>query len=324
MRTLRVLLCVVVALFGLGLGASGLAGAEAQRETVALATTPGIPSMVALAMETMVNDLLTGVKASTEIADSEQEVLRMVADGRAHFGLVTISEIARTFPTAAERDRSGLSFVMGGHAAMVAHVFVRNDLPSPAMGGLRGRRVALPEPASAGEALARALLEAHGLTDREIKPVYARVEEQVKAFEVGFVDAVILAVPVPSPVVSSPAPMKLAASGKAQLLSLDPGVIESLLEKYPAYSRHRIEASTYPRQADEVLTVARKNALVARKALDPTLVYRLVKTVLEHPAEFMKRCPLAVAYTPRNILPGTPLLPLNPGAERYYRERGIR
>ena len=324
MHTLRVLLGLFVGLVGAALAVSGLAGAEGQRQTVTFATTRGVSSMVALAMETMVNDLLSGVTASTEIADSERDVFRLVLDGRAQFGLVTIPEIAQRFPTVDERDRSGLSFVMGGHAATVAHLFVRDDLPNLTIDSLRGRRVALPEPGSAGEALARELLEAHGLNDRDIKPVFARVEEQVKAFEMGFVDAVILVVPVPSPVVSSPAPTKLAATGKARLLSLDPGAVERLLQSSPGYSRHRIEAGPYPVQGGEVLSVARKNAVVVRKDLNPILVYSFVKTIIEHPAKFAKVCPLAMAYTPRNILPGTPLLPLHPAAERYYREKGIQ
>jgi TRAP transporter TAXI family solute receptor len=323
MYALRIIFAVVIALLGGGLAVSGLVGAEGQTQTTTLATAPGVSLMVARAMEAMVNDLLPGVTASTEIADSERDVLRLVRDGRAQFGLATIPEIARTFPTADERARSGLSFVMGGHAATVAHVFVRDDLPSLTIGGLRGRRVALPEPGSAGEALAHALLETLGLTDRDIKPVFARVEEQVKAFEVGFVDAVILVVPVPSPVVSSPAPTKLAAMGKARLLTLDSGAVERLLQSHPGYSRHAIEAGTYQGQAGEVLSVARKNSVIARKDLDPALVYRFVKTILEYPAKFAKVCPLAMAYTPRSILPGTPLLPLHPGAERYYREQGI-
>lgn len=311
-----------IATAGLLLAAS-LAPAQGRRAAVVFATAPGTSAMVALAMETLVNDLLPDFAASTTVADSEGDVLAHVRQGRAHFGLVTIPELARRFPSVDDRDRSGLSFVMGGHAATVAHVFVRDDLPSPTLKGLRGRRVAVPEPGSPGEALARALLEAHGLTDRDIKPVFSRVEEQVRAFETGFVDAVILVVPVPSPVVASPAPTKLAATGKARLLSLEPDALERLIQRDPASSRHRIEAGTYPGQAEAALTVARKNAIVARKDLDPVMVYRFVKTILEHPAKFAQVCPLAMAYTPRNILPETPLLPLHPGAERYFREVGI-
>jgi len=322
MRTPRIILAIVT---GLGLAATALSleGAGGDGTTLTLATGPGISTMVGLAMQSMVNDFVPGVRASTEAADSEEQVLQRVGSGRATLGLATIPEIARALPTAEARDRSGLAFVMGGHAAIVAHVFVRDDLPTPALAGLQGRRVALPEPGTPAEALVRAVLEAHGLAGRAIKPVYARVEEKVKAFETGFVDAVILAVPIPSPVVSSPAPTALAGSGKARLVSLEARAVASLLEKLPGYSRHTIPSGTYRGQAASVATVASKNAIVARTNADPGLVYRFAKTILENPGEFAKRCPLAVAYTPHNVLPESPLLPLHSGAERYYRDRGI-
>ncbi len=322
MRTLRTILTLVTVLV-LAATAPSVDRARGQGTTLTLATGPGISTMVGFAMQSMVNDFVSGVRASTETADSEQQVLGWVSSGRVTLGLATIPEIARAFPTPEERHRSGLSFVMGGHAAMVAHVFVRHDLPTPGIAGLQGRRVALPEPGTPSEALARAVLEVHGLTGRAIKPVFARVEEQVKAFEAGFVDAVILAVSIPSPVVPSPAPTALAAGGKARLVSLDPGAVASLLEKFPGYSRHRIQPGTYAGQAGLVLTVASKNAIVARNDVDLALVYRFAKVILENPGEFAKRCPLAVAYTPHNILPESPVLPLHPGADRYYREQGL-
>lgn len=323
MRTLRILL-VMVSVLGLAVTAPTADRPGGQGTTLTFATSPGMSLMVASAMQSMVNDLAAGMSASTEVADTEREVLRLVREGRASLGLATIQEIAQAFPDREARERSGMTFVIGGHAATVVHVFVRADLPQPTVAGLEGRRVALPEPGSAGEALARALLEAHGLGDRRIKPVFARVEEQVAAFEAGFVDAAILVVPVPSPVVPSPAPTRLAASSRARLLSLAPAVIEALLGRHPGLSRHAIDAGTYARQPDAIATVARKNAIVARKDLDPEVVYRFVKTILENPGEFAKRCPLAVAYTPKNVLPGSALLPVHAGAERYFREQGLR
>ena len=314
---------VVVLLLGTGLLIFGLARGKGRIETITLATPQGIPFMVTLAMEKMVNDLLPGVKASTQIADSEQGVLKLVSSGRSHFGLVTIPEIARTFPEADQRNRSGLSFVMGGHVAMVAHLFVRRDVPINTISDLTGRRVGLPEPGSEGEAMAKAILVTYGLNYKDIKPIFMRVEEQVKAFEVGFVDAVILTVPVPSPVVSSPAAVKLANTAKARLLSLDLGVIERLLQSYPAYSQQTIEAGTYPGQAAGVLSVAVKSAIVAQKELSPDLVYLFLKTITENPEDFKRACPLAPAYLGKNALPGTALLSLHLGAERYYREKGI-
>jgi TRAP transporter TAXI family solute receptor len=287
-----------------------------------LATTKGIPYMVGLGMESVANQFVKEFKVETQTAEAEQEVLERLIDGRAQLGLLIMAEIVRQLPIPEARAKAGLQLVMGGHAATVLHVFVRKGLPITSIQDLRGRRVALPEPGSPAEGFARTVLNAIGLGQENIKPAFMRVEEQVKAFEVGFVDAVLMVVPVPSPMMSSPWPGKLATK-KARLLSLGEAEVKKILDNDPSYSRHLIEAGTYPGQTQQVITLARKNALIASPGLSPDVVYQFVKAILDHSADFQKVCPLGVAYTGKNVLPGTSLLPLHPGAERYFREKGI-
>ena len=64
MRARWIILGVVIALLGTALLIFGL-GTGKRLEKITLATSQGIPLMVTLAMEKMVNDLLPGVKAST-------------------------------------------------------------------------------------------------------------------------------------------------------------------------------------------------------------------------------------------------------------------
>ena len=314
---------VWIALFGLGLLIIVSPGtAASSTHPLILATTKGIPYMVGLGMESVANQFVKEFKVETQTAEAEQEVLQRLVEGRAQLGLATMAEIARQLPTPEARAKAGLRFVMGGHAAVVLHVFVRKGLPISSIQDLRGRRIALPEPGSPTEGLARAVLDVIGLGQENIKPAFMRVEEQVKAFEVGFVDAVLMVVPVPSPMVSSPWPAKLATK-KARLLSLSDSETAKILDKFPIYSRQLIEAGTYPGQTQPVITLARKNALLAGRDVNEEVVYQFVKAILEHPTDFQKVCPLGIAYTGKNVLPGTSLLPLHPGAERFYREKGI-
>lgn len=140
MRRLMVALAILTIA---GAGGVARAGGGDRLPTLALAADQGIATMVALAMESMVNDLVPGARARTDSVNSEATVLQRVSEGRATLGIVTIPEIARVFPTSEARAGARLSFVMGGHAATVVHVFLREDLPSPTLEGLRGRRKGL-------------------------------------------------------------------------------------------------------------------------------------------------------------------------------------
>lgn len=307
-----------------------LAGAEAigaeAKPRMRIATGTGVPRMVGLGMESVFNRFGPGLKAESADYPDEGEIVHLVRQRKAELGIVPIPEIQRALPSPKEREDSGLRFVMGGHAAIVLHVFLSADaavLPGMSLASLRGKRVAVPEPGTSGAALVEAVLRAHGLSRADLQASPLGVQEQVRGFREGKVDAALMVAPVPSSVVSSPGPTRLMETRRARLIGLDPAAIEKVLASDPAFSRHLIEAGTYPGLDASVLTVARKNAVITHQDVGDELIYGFVRTILENPHEFQKVCPLGMEYNLKNVLPGTSLLPLHPGAERYLREKGI-
>jgi uncharacterized protein len=83
-----------------------------------------------------------------------------------------------------------------------------------------------------------------------------------------------------------------------------------------------IAAGAYPSLTKDYQTVGLYNFAVAHKDLSEDLVYEIVKTTFENHAELVKAHPTAKETIPENIDRNT-MLPLHPGALRYYREKGI-
>ena len=83
-----------------------------------------------------------------------------------------------------------------------------------------------------------------------------------------------------------------------------------------------VAAETYPSLSKDYQTIGLYNFAVAHKDLSDDLVYQIVKTTFENRAELVKAHPTAKETIPENIDRNT-LLPLHPGALRYYREKGI-
>lgn len=316
------MLAMLVAM-GLLTAMASLSLAPARQPRLTIATGIGVPYMVGAGMAEMVTRFVPGVEATVQDYADAGELLQRLSQGEADLALVGIPAIARAFPTPAAREAAGVQFVMGGHAALVLHVMVRQDADIQSLAQLRGKKIAVQEQGSEGEALAQAALTAYQLASTDVQLVPLPLMEQAQAFKEGAVEAVVMAVPLPSPVVSSPGPVAVTNSVPTRLLSLGEADVQRLLAAHPGYSRHVIEAGTYRGQGHEIITVARKNALVAHKNLGAELVSQIVQAILEHPAEFQQVCPLAVAYTSKNVLPGSALLPMHPGAERYLRGKGI-
>jgi uncharacterized protein len=90
----------------------------------------------------------------------------------------------------------------------------------------------------------------------------------------------------------------------------------------PEISRSTVPAQTYPTQERDYATIGLFNFAVAHKDLPDDLVYKIVKTVFDNREELMKAQSSAKETVPANI-GRDELLPLHPGAARYYREIGV-
>ena len=88
------------------------------------------------------------------------------------------------------------------------------------------------------------------------------------------------------------------------------------------WTRYVIPAATYPGQDRDIQTVAKSNLLVARKDVDPEVVYQVTKAVFEN-LDFLRNIHDAMYETSVDrALVGVPM-PLHPGALRYYQEIGL-
>jgi putative ABC transport system substrate-binding protein len=92
--------------------------------------------------------------------------------------------------------------------------------------------------------------------------------------------------------------------------------------KMPEISPSVIPAGTYRSLARNYHTIGVYNFAIAHKDLPDEFIYKLVKTVFDDHEELMKSQPWARETIPANIDRNT-MLPLHPGALRYYREVGI-
>ena len=83
-----------------------------------------------------------------------------------------------------------------------------------------------------------------------------------------------------------------------------------------------IPAGTYRSLAHNYHTVGVYNFAIAHEELPDEFIYKLVKAVFDNHEELMKSQPWARETIPANIDRNT-MVPLHPGAVRYYREIGV-
>jgi hypothetical protein len=120
----------------------------------------------------------------------------------------------------------------------------------------------------------------------------------------------------------NPALTELIAAEPVDFVRPSTDQIALIRKALPEISRSTVPAQTYPTQERDYPTIGLYNFAVVHKDLPDDFVYRIVKAVFDNREELVKAQSSAKETVPANIGRDT-VLPLHPGAERYYREIGV-
>jgi TRAP transporter TAXI family solute receptor len=180
---------------------------------------------------------------------------------------------------------------------------------------LKRRTVAIDADGTAAHSAALAVLAAANISSKSLKLTNADPERAAELLAARRIDAFFVLAPLPSPVIT-----RLAAQIPIELVSLPAGTIKRLDQTI--YTSELIAASTYNGVA-AVPTVSVGMLWIVTAGADEALIRQLT-AVLWHDAN--------TSFFTRQGLDGRNFanaqvglsLPLHPGAERYYRERGVR
>lgn len=100
-------------------------------------------------------------------------------------------------------------------------------------------------------------------------------------------------------------------------------VPEDVVEKLgPPYISASIPAGTYDGQGEDVTTVAVVNFLVTHSEVSDETAYQMTKLLFENLPALEAAHKAAASIKLENALKGMPV-PLHPGAERFYKEKGL-
>jgi TRAP transporter TAXI family solute receptor len=172
-----------------------------------------------------------------------------------------------------------------------------------------------------GEFAGRQLLRAIGTGYTEIKALggtttHVGYNVIVDAFKDGRADVLFAVVTPKHPSVS-----EIANDGNVKFLGLDAETTKALLPL--GYVAATMPANTFKGQSEPVTTVGFPTVLITNKELPEDVAYTVTKTVLENKDALVRGHGGLAAFDPKTAWqPEKVGIPLHPGAEKAYREKG--
>ena len=218
----------------------------------------------------------------------------------------------------------------------VIQIITRKEAGIRQLSDLKGKTV-IPGDRGSGSAVdAENILKMAGMTFNDFGTVdwlsFAGISQRMQDNQA---DAGFITAGIPTSSV-----MELVSSTPVAILSLDDALIRKTTDAFPFYAKVTIPADSYAGQSAPVNTVAVMAQWVCDADVDEALIYALTKALWEpgfhvlrqqkgKPAPAPAGCEImAQAHSKgKDVTLDTALsgmaIPLHPGAERYYREKGM-
>lgn len=181
---------------------------------------------------------------------------------------------------------------------------------------LKGKRVAVGMLGSQGEIWWRTIMGHVGMTYKDIRAEYTFHQAAIDQVRNRQIDAII----GPDAPGSSTI-QQVMDTGSARILDVDDDVID-FMDKSGLDYRYTILEKFAPGATKPVKTFATPTTFATHAGVADDLVYNLTRTMWANQDKLVKIHPLAAFMTVENALSGLPF-PLHPGAERFYKEKGI-
>lgn len=198
------------------------------------------------------------------------------------------------------------------------HLVARKDSGIKSVKDLKGKRVSLDEPGSGTLVDARIVLGAYGMTEKDVKAEYLKPGPAGDRLRDGALDAYFFVGGYPTGAIS-----ELATSSGITLVPISGPEVDKLLTEYQFFSKDTVPAGTYKDVAETQTISVNAQWLTSAKQPDD-LVYNIVKALWSDQSRAAldsghAKGKLIRLETATNGLG----VPLHPGAEKFYREKGV-
>ncbi len=183
----------------------------------------------------------------------------------------------------------------------------------------KGKRFNVGNPGSGTRASMDQLLQAMGLDNSffslasELRP-----DEHGPALCDGKIDGFIYGVGHPSANIQDP-----TTSCGAKLVPLTGPAVDKLVETYPYYAKVAIPGGLYPNNPDDTQTYGVLATFVTSEDVPDEAVYTVVKAVFDNFDDFKRLHPAFANLKKEDMVKNGLSAPLHPGAEKYFKEKGL-
>ncbi len=280
--------------------------------------TSGVYYPLGVGLSKIYGEKIKGSKVQVQSTKASVENLNLIQSGKGEIAFVLGDSVKYGWEGNAEAGfKSKLNNLRGiaGIYPNYVHIVASKSSNIKSIADLKGKRVSVGAPKSGTELQARAILKAAGMSYSDLGKVeYLPFGQSVELIKNRQIDATVQSAGLGVASIKD-----LANSVEVVIVEIP----ESLIAKLGApYVSATIPGGTYQGVNENVKTAGIVNFLITSKKVSNKTAYEMTKNVFENLPALIATHAAAKNININKALTGMPV-PLHPGAQKYYKEKGL-
>ena len=270
------------------------------------------------AIAKIITSKVKGIETTVQTSAAGMENIRLLSMKEIDMGLVQNSDAYNAF--------NGLLFFkdkpiknIRGIAVLYPQpiqIIVRADSNIKSFYDLKGKRVGVGAPGSGEETTFRRLMSVYNLTYKDMDAKLISLAEQSAQFKDRHLDAMWYVSGVPASGI-----LDVASVLSIKLVPISGKERDALIKMDPYFIKSTVAKGSYPGMTENLETIASPAYLICLESLKEDDVYRMTKAMFENLNEIAASHKQGENVKLETALIGS-TIPLHPGAEKFYREKG--
>jgi TRAP transporter TAXI family solute receptor len=258
----------------------------------------------------------------TEASEGSIANIENVLEGSAAFGISQANQLFHAQEGNAyweDQPHDNLRAVLGLYTEDYT-VVTAADANIKTLADLKGKTVNIGELGSSDARQSMYVLQFFGLVEKDLTVNRQPTYEAPELLQAGKIDAYLYTVGHPN------LSVKEASTGERKVEIISPG--QEFIDHYIKVRTYIVSSDIpidyYPVivNKEPIPTIGLKAILFTREDADEQVVYNMVKEVLSNFDLFKRQHPAFANLTPEKLTKGL-IVPVHPGAERYFKEAGL-
>ncbi|MGE0232505.1 MAG: TAXI family TRAP transporter solute-binding subunit [Flavobacteriaceae bacterium] len=299
----------------------GLAGTPAKADefiNILTGGTSGVYYPIGVGLSKIYAEKIPGIRTQVQSTKASVENLNLLQQGKGELALALGDSVKLAWEGDEEAGFKQPLDKLRGIAAVYPNyiqIVASKESGITDLASLKGKGLSVGAPKSGTELNARKIFEAAGMSYNDLgKTEYLPFAESVELIKNRQLDATLQSAGLGVASIKD-----LATSVPITIVSVPADVVGRLGAPYVAAT---IPAGTYEGQSGDVSTVAVVNFLVTHDGVSEETAYQMTKQLFENLPALEAAHKAAANIKLDKALGGMPI-PLHPGAERYYKEKGL-